>query len=141
MDFSIKIDDNSAKVKALSEEAVSDILFMFGTEAVSGAVKAISGKLGLPKAVDTGRLRASISFITPTESGSNEPVENSKFDDFLTGTAPERCTIVGTNVEYAEAVHNGTSRMVGRPFLKVGIEEQIPTMQEKAKRIMARYDK
>lgn len=50
--------------------------------------------------VDTGRLQGSITYaVEGTEAA------------------------VGTNVEYAVFVHEGTSKMVGRPFLRNAIEK------------------
>lgn len=34
--------------------------------------------------------------------------------------------VIGTNVEYARYVHDGTSRMQARPFLRQGIESSQP---------------
>lgn len=53
--------------------------------------------------VDTGRLRSSITWRLETESGS-------------------LVAYVGTNVEYAIFVHEGTRYMEGRPFLVDGLE-------------------
>jgi len=54
---------------------------------------------GEPPAVDTGRLRASISFHTYTN-----------YVD------------VGTNVEYAAPLEFGTSKMAARPFLRPALQ-------------------
>ena len=59
--------------------------------------------------VDSGRLRNSIS-IADNEAGLVEGVPVAISPDTLS-------LVVGTNVEYALPVHNGTSRMAGRPFL------------------------
>lgn len=51
--------------------------------------------------VDTGRLRSSINtLLYPTR----------------------QMAVVGTNVEYARFVHEGTRKMRGRPFMKFGQE-------------------
>lgn len=135
--FSIKIDDNSKLVLEAEEKAIEDALYAMGIKAVEGSVDAISGKYGIPKAVDTGRLRASISFITATDRGdSGEANPNSKAGDKLTGTAEKNSVVVGSNVEYAEYVHNGTSRMEGRPFLRVGIEQTKGEMEKQVETIL-----
>jgi HK97 gp10 family phage protein len=54
--------------------------------------------------VDTGRLRSSITWRIESEH------------DGVVG-------IVGTNVEYAIYVHQGTRRMAGRPFLLEGLKQ------------------
>ena len=135
--FSIKIEDNSKLVLEAEEKAIEDALYAMGIKAVEGSVDAISGKYGIPKAVDTGRLRASISFITPTDSGdSGEANPHSKAGDKLTGTAKKNSVVVGSNVEYADYVHNGTSRMAGRPFLRVGIEQTKGEMERQVTTIL-----
>lgn len=135
--FSIKVEDNSKLVLEAEKKAIEDALYAIGIKAVEGSVDAISGKYGIPKAVDTGRLRASISFITPTDSGdSGEANTHSKAGDQLTGTAEKNSVVVGSNVEYAEPVHNGTSRMEGRPFLRVGIEQTKGEMERQVTTIL-----
>lgn len=54
--------------------------------------------------VDTGRLRSSITWWLTDDGGNVEGW-------------------VGTNVEYAIYVHEGTIYMVGRPFLVDGLED------------------
>lgn len=135
--FSIKVEDNSKLVLEAEKKAIEDALYAIGIKAVEGSVDAISGRYGIPKAVDTGRLRASISFITPTDSGdSGEANTHSKAGDRLTGTAEKNSVVVGSNVEYAEPVHNGTSRMEGRPFLRVGIEQTKGEMERQVTTIL-----
>jgi HK97 gp10 family phage protein len=56
--------------------------------------------------VDTGRLRGSINWRIVLEGGT-------------------LCAIIGTNVEYAIYVHEGTSRMPGRPFLVEGVTQAL----------------
>ena len=56
--------------------------------------------------VDTGRLRGSINWRIQMEGG-------------------QLVAIIGTNVEYAIYVHEGTSRMAGRPFLVEGVMQAL----------------
>lgn len=154
--FSIKIEDNSKLVLEAEEKAIEDALYAMGIKAVEGATDAISGKKSIDPAVDTGRLRASISFITPTfESGQTNkqtPKAGSKAErnplrqgDLLSGSADKNSVIVGSNVEYAQQVHNGmwTSEKGGenrkykvRPFLRVGIEQTKGEMERQVTTIL-----
>ena len=135
--FTIKVEDNSKLVLNAEDKAIENALYAMGIKAVEGSVDAISGKYGIPKAVDTGRLRASISFITPTDSGdSGETNTHSKAGDKLMGTADKNSVVVGSNVEYADYVHNGTRRMEGRPFLRVGIEQTKGEMEKQVETIL-----
>ncbi len=66
---------------------------------------------GGPPGVDTGRLRTSIT----------HEVERS---------GKEIIGRVGTNVDYAIPLEYGTSRMAARPFLRVGLNKNIPKIRQ-----------
>lgn len=137
MRFTIRVENNSQLVISELEKATERALYAIGVKAVEGSVDAISGKYDTAPAVDTGRLRASISFITPTQKGdSGQPKPaNAQAGDELTGTAEQNTVVVGSNVSYSEFVHNGTSKMAGRPFLREGIDKTKNQMQEQAEKI------
>ena len=137
MRFTIRVENNSQLVLEDLGEAMERALYAIGVKAVEGSVDAISGRYDIKPAVDTGRLRASISFITPTDKGgSGQPKPaNAKAGDELTGTAEQNTVVVGSNVEYAEKIHNGDSKMAGRPFLREGIDKTKDQMQEQAEKI------
>ena len=134
--YNIRVESNSKIVFDALEEANERALYAIGIKAVEGSVDAITGKYNIPSAVDTGRLRASISFITETESGdSGMSVPSSAPKDKLSGKAEKNTVIVGSNVEYAEYVHNGTSRMAARTFLREGIDQTKDKMEEQVRKI------
>lgn len=138
LNFTVKFDDNSGIFLDAEREAVDRALYAIGVKGVEGATDAISGAYNVAAAVDTGRLRASISFITATgEKGDNgtAPPPNAKSGDKLSGTADKNSVIVGSNVEYAEYVHDGTSRMDGRPFLREGIDKTKGDMERQVNKI------
>lgn len=137
MRFTIRVENNSQLALGELEKATERVLYAIGVKAVEGSVDAISGRYDIDPAVDTGRLRASISFITPTQKGdSGQPKPaNAQAGDELTGTAEQNTVVVGSNVEYSEYVHNGTSKMAGRPFLREGIDKTKDQMQEQAEKI------
>lgn len=137
MKFTIRVENNSQLVISELEKATERALYAIGVKAVEGSVDAISGRYDIKPAVDTGRLRASISFITPTDKGgSGQPKPaNAQAGDELTGTAEQNTVVVGSNVEYAEKVHNGDSKMAARPFLREGIDKTKDKMQEQAEKI------
>ena len=137
MRFTIRVENNSQLALGELEKTTERVLYAIGVKAVEGSVDAISGRYDIKPAVDTGRLRASISFITPTDKGgSGQPKPaNAQAGDDLTGTAEENSVVVGSNVEYAEKVHNGDSKMAGRPFLREGIDKTKDKMQEQAEKI------
>ena len=137
MRFTIRVENNSQLVISELEKATERALYAIGVKAVEGSVDAISGRYDIDPAVDTGRLRASISFITPTDKGgSGQPKpKNAQAGDELTGTAEQKTVVVGSNVEYAEKVHNGDSKMPGRPFITEGISKTKDKMQEQVEKI------
>lgn len=137
MRFTIRVENNSQLVLDELGEAVERALYAIGVKAVEGSVDAISGRYDIDPAVDTGRLRASISFITPTEKGgSGQPKPaNAQAGDELSGSSEKNTVVVGSNVEYAERVHNGDSKMAGRPFITEGINKTKDQMQEQAEKI------
>ena len=137
MKFTIRVQNNSQLALEDLDKAMERALYAIGVKAVEGSVDAISGRYDIDPAVDTGRLRASISFITPTQKGdSGQPKPaNAQAGDELTGTAEQNTVVVGSNVSYSEFVHNGTSKMAGRPFLREGIDKTKDQMQEQAEKI------
>lgn len=137
MRFTVRVENNSQLALGELEKATERVLYAIGVKAVEGSVDAISGRYDIKPAVDTGRLRASISFITPTQKGgSGQPKPaNAQAGDDLMGTAEENSVVVGSNVEYAEKVHNGDSKMAARPFLREGIDKTKDQMQEQAEKI------
>ena len=137
MRFTIRVENNSQLALGELEKTTERVLYAIGVKAVEGSVDAISGRYDIDPAVDTGRLRASISFITPTQKGdSGQPKPaNAQAGDELTGTAEQNTVVVGSNVSYSEFVHNGTSKMAGRPFLREGIDKTKDKMQEQAEKI------
>lgn len=146
MNFTIRIENNSKIVLDELKDVTERALYAIGVKGVEGSVDAISGKYSVASAVDTGRLRASISFITPTQEGAAKVITpaNAKKGDKLSGTAEKNSVVIGSNVEYAEKVHNGmwTSEKGGkkrkykeRPFLRVGIDKTKGEMQEQVEKI------
>lgn len=90
------VQDNSKLVAEKITSAVARGLEMIGIKAEGDVI----GYITQEHIVDTGRLRNSITHAIMEDAGSR-------------GAA----AVVGTNVEYAKYVHNGTSRVEGRPFL------------------------
>jgi len=72
---------------------------------------------GEPPAVDTGRLRASITHRVETEG-------------------EEIAGYVGTNVEYATDLEFGTSKMAERPFMIPAVERNKEWIKEKLKQVV-----
>lgn len=98
MRLAVRFTDNSAKVLAMIQANGRAALAAMGEEAVGATVKQMQSGYGSPIR-QTGNLMGSIA-----HAKSGDMTED-----------------VGTNVEYATFVHEGTSKMAGRPYLKDGI--------------------
>jgi HK97 gp10 family phage protein len=87
-------------------------------------------------AVDTGRLRNSITHTTGTgNSGLPDPPARPE-DSALKGT-PEKDTVyIGTNVEYAPYVELGTVRTPAQPFLRPAAADHTPQYKEILEKVM-----
>ena len=85
-----------ADVKNASREAITRALEAIGQQCVSHAQQELQNT---PMRIDTGNLRNSISHTVQGDAA-----------------------YVGTNVEYAIYVHEGTSRMAPNRFLKNAVE-------------------
>ena len=133
IDIDIKLENHMDEAMAEFESKTKQALLAIGTQSVKGIVEYMSipdftGK----DIVDTGRLRASISFLTPeAESGYVEQaVPENEGDDVLKGRSEPKTVIIGSNVNYAEYVNNGTTKQPARHFLENGIERERDNIQE-----------
>lgn len=133
INVTVKVDTKVKEALKEFDERTEQALLAIGTQAVKGVVEYMS----IPDftgrdIVDTGRLRASISFLTPTkESGFvNDTVPESTLDDILKGKGEPLSAIVGSNVNYAQWVNNGTTKQPARHFIENGIERERDNMQE-----------
>ena len=115
----IKIQDNSGKVLSELEKGIERALFYAGNNIVNETTDYMgqvdfTGK----DIVDTGRLRASLSYITPAESGGGSQAH--KVNDTIKGTADYNSVLWGSNVEYASSVNNGAPTNRPRKFIQNG---------------------
>lgn len=94
----VRIDDHSDEYMRALEDALPAALEAVGSHIEGEAKDELSNT---PKRIDTGNLRNSINY----------QVKES-----------EKAVYVGTNVEYALYVHEGTSRMDPNRFLKNAVD-------------------
>lgn len=128
---SVKIVSNVDAVKQELENRIDAIMEGVGLQAEGNAITEIT-RMG---AVDTGRLRNSITFATINRQGSanTQGGTPAKPDDYAQkGTAEHGSVYIGTNVEYAPYIELGARRMAPRPFLK----NAIANYSQEYKRIM-----
>lgn len=133
----VRIDDHSAEFIEAKNAAIEKFLLEAGLHLEGQAAKALEMS---PRRVDTGLLRNSITFGL----GGGSPDKTSYKADVgdgqgsYSGTLPadsrdERTLYIGTNVEYAIYVHEGTRRMAANPFIRRAIELNAQQLKEKAK--------
>ena len=107
--FDFKLKSNRKEVLRASEEAVERGLAAIGMQAVTYTHRP-KKRGGTP--VDTGRLRNSIAWATASQSGGGmeKPPLCGGTDAPPDGGADKHTVVIGTNVEYGEAVEEGTSK-------------------------------
>lgn len=142
MGVDIKLTSHVDEIKNASEEAIERALEAMGIQAVAHAKQYISSD---PVRVDTGLLRNSITYALAGKPAAIESYEGSEthtkdsdsavrrglvgkpakgpHKGTYSGNAPssgknDKAVYVGTNVEYAIYVHEGTSKMSANRFIK-----------------------
>ena len=107
-DMSFTIKDNSAQVLAKMNSNIRSALIAIGSTVVEIASDYIMTKYYRP-AYQTGDLLRSLTF--------NVDMANKR-------------VIIGSNLNYAPWVHNGTASMEARPFLRDAIMENMQVWKE-----------
>ena len=105
----VKFTDNSKEVLSALEKGIKNALTAIGEQAVSYAKKE-------EIAVDTGRLRNSITYATSEYSGvgSYSDDKRQSYDDAVAHGTPKKDEVyIGTNVVYAAGIELGTHRKAG----------------------------
>jgi len=92
---------------------------------------------GKPPAVDTGRLRASISSNWKGSGMAKGKVEGqAKPEDGVNQPSKEMTGVVGTNVEYADYLEFGTAKMGPRPYLRPALHRNEKKIAKMFKNIL-----
>lgn len=122
--MNVTIKDNSDLFRDALPEQIEQALIAIGITAESYAKQALTDQ----GAVDTGRLRNSITYATSTVQGEanrdkkNRPgseSQDAKPEDYaMHGTPEQNAVYIGTNVEYAGFVETGSSKQKARPYLR-----------------------
>ena len=129
MPITVKLTDNLDAINAATEQQIKRALIAVGMEAESNAKKEITKAVyNTPQSPSgykrTGRLRNSITFAL---AGSQPNISSYKDDNQkeygVSGSAgeAEHAVYVGTNVEYAQYIELGTSKMKPRSYIKPAV--------------------
>ena len=143
----VDVKDNSALFIAAVEAAAENALDAAGSQAATLAANELQRS---PSRIDTGLLKNSITWAVggkPAAISSYSADRPSKTTGKMppsgsySGTAPadtknKKSVYVGTNVEYAIYVHDGTKRMAPNHFLKNAISKNRGELSEIMKRTL-----
>jgi HK97 gp10 family phage protein len=119
---SVKFTDRSPEVRRALEKALELGLETIGMVAETHAKEAITRQ----GAVDTGRLRNSITYAVKKREGeivAYRDDEGAGYEQAIGYGVKKDEVYIGTNVEYAPYVELGTRKMRARPFLKPAATE------------------
>ena len=130
-EMKVTIEDNSKKILEEFEKRMPEVLDGIGNE----FYKSIYNFMTEDKVVDTGRLRGSISYSTPSKDYKNPTLANTG-NDFITGNKEESTVWYGSNVEYASYVNSGTSKQRARKFIENGTYRAIPQVKKVVETIL-----
>lgn len=137
--ITLKVEDNSLEALLTLEKRIPKAMYSVGLTAQQEIVDYMSRPDWVTgqDIVDTGRLRASISFITQNaESGGTMSVAESESNDVIKGRSGDSEVIIGSNVEYAAYVNVGTTKQPARRFMEHGLLENEIKIQQVFKDVL-----
>lgn len=130
----VRIDDHSDEYLKEVADRVETALEAIGIHLEGEAKEELENS---PRRIDTGLLRNSITYALDGEPAANPTyrADSGGESGSYSGAAPkekgnDRSVIVGTNVEYALYVHEGTSRMSPNRFLKNALDRNKDQINE-----------
>ena len=130
-DVEFKFSSNKDLILAQTEEAIKTALETVGVQAQAHATAEITAQ----GAVDTGRLRASITYAVSGDSAREHAYSDDLGNGFTqsirdAGDEKEHTLYLGTNVNYAPYVEMGTQKMPARPFIRPAVENYLSEYQQ-----------
>lgn len=140
----VRIEDHSKEYLNQVERALETALEAVGLHIEGEAKEELENS---PRRVDTGLLRNSITYAldgeptaTKTYHADSANKNGSTNIGSYSGTAPKetkgRSVLIGTNVEYALYVHEGTSRMKPNRYLKNAVDRNKDQVLDYIKKAM-----
>ena len=137
----VQINDHSNEYLNEVSDSIEAALEAIGIHLSGEAAEELENS---PRRIDTGLLRNSITYALDGEAPGIKSYtsDDKSVSGSYSGTAPkekgkDRSVIVGTNVEYALYVHEGTSRMSPNRFLKNALDRNRDQINEYIKKAMS----
>lgn len=93
-------------------------------EALAGALAQLKTDL-----LTSGELLTKAGFIVEAGAKKRAPVKTGTLRNDINSRVDGNVAYVGNSVSYAPFVHEGTSRMPGRPYIQWGIEDSISEIE------------
>lgn len=147
MSMTFSVLDNSDLVLAATDEQIEQALIAIGAMVETHAKLPVANGGNMP--VDTGRLKNSITFALAGQSAQIKTYSPDALDGEDKQSKPysgialadpggkPRSVYVGTNVEYAEIVENGTSGRKARHYLRNAVNEHMEEYKNLAIRALS----
>lgn len=135
VEFSMK--SNKELILAQTEEAIKTALEAVGSQAQAYATAEITAQ----EAVDTGRLRASITFAVSGDSPKQHTYTDKNGESYSetiddAGDEKDHTLYLGTNVNYAPYIEFGFThafsgeKYPARPFIRPAVENHLSEFQQ-----------
>ena len=142
-EFSIQVkNDHRGEILRVLHERIDDALLLCGEQAERNA------KLNLehaPRRIDTGLLRNSVTYALHGQPANamayhaDDPDSSGQIQSGVYGeSAPNEANTlyIGTNVEYAWYVHEGTRKMIPNRFLRDALSDHTEEYKNLIKQVM-----
>lgn len=130
-DVEFTVTSNKDLIKEQTEDAIITALQSCGVQAQAHATAEITAQ----GAVDTGRLRASITYAVSGDSARQHSYSDNLGNGYTqsvegAGDRKDQIMYLGTNVEYAPYVEQGTQKMPARPFIRPALENYLSEYEQ-----------
>jgi HK97 gp10 family phage protein len=140
VEFTLK--SNKDLLKDQTEDAIITALQACGVQAQAHATAEITAQ----GAVDTGRLRASITYAVSGDPARQHSYSDDQGNGYTqtiegAGESTDHTLYLGTNVVYASFVENGTQKMPARPFIRPAIENFLSEYQQIFTQVLSQIGK
>lgn len=136
--INVKYTDNSSKTIESVNQKIEKALTAMGIQAEKYSKLKLEN---YPRRIDTGLLRNSITYALGGESTAISTYTDDKKQQTGSysgsiGYEKEQAVYIGTNVEYAPYVHEGTDRMIPNRFLRNAVADHAKEYIEIANRMV-----